>query len=308
VDCANAQALLSRQLDGTLGPAIAAKVEDHLARCTACRSLHEAFEDEQGMLREVWAPVTAPADFASRVAARATERGAPDSETRRRGTESGRAGERGSGRVGEWVVPGSSVRRWVAAAAALVVVLLAGSAIVQPTAWAGLGLLLRQVILSESPPPTELVKTPPLARVSLEQAQQAVPWRIRQPARLPTGYRLVAVYAQEIHAFAVGPTIVLHFQQGEGPSARHLGIVELQPSARVPEPVEPGAAREIAVGTGTGLLIEGRWVERESQRVWERGTMLRLVVEQDGLVIQLEADPRDGWDAERLAEVAASLR
>jgi hypothetical protein len=42
--------------------------------------------------------------------------------------------------------------------------------------------------------------------------------------------------------------------------------------------------------------------------VWERGTMLRLVVEQNGLVIQLEADPRDGWDAGRLAEVAAFLR
>ncbi|HEX2186912.1 MAG TPA: hypothetical protein VHN78_15560 [Chloroflexota bacterium] len=194
-------------------------------------------------------------------------------------------------------------------AAALVVVLLVVSAIVQPTAWAGLGLLLRQVVLrEESAPPPELVRTPALARVSLEQAQQAVPWRIRQPAHLPAGYRLVAVYAQEIHAFAVGPTIVLHYQQGEGPSARHLGIVELQPAARVPEPVEPGAAREVPVGTGTGLLIEGRWVEREGQRVWERGTMLRLVVEQDGLVIQLEADPRDGWDAERLAEVASSLR
>jgi hypothetical protein len=35
---------------------------------------------------------------------------------------------------------------------------------------------------------------------------------------------------------------------------------------------------------------------------------VRLIVEDGRLVIQLETDPRDGWDAARLAAVPAMLR
>ncbi|MDP9374806.1 MAG: hypothetical protein M3Q65_20630, partial [Chloroflexota bacterium] len=73
-------------------------------------------------------------------------------------------------------------------------------------------------------------------------------------------------------------------------------------------PVAPGAAREVPVGGGTGLFIDGRWVERDGGRTWERGTLVRLIIEDGDLVLQLAVDPRDGWDAGRLAAVAATLR
>jgi len=100
----------------------------------------------------------------------------------------------------------------------------------------------------------------------------------------------------------------LEILEGEGQGARRLRIVELQARERAPEPVEPGAAREVAVAGRTGLLIDGEWVTRDGQQTWQRGTLLRLIVEDGDLVIQLEADPRDGWDPERLVQVAASLR
>lgn len=193
-------------------------------------------------------------------------------------------------------------------AVALLAMLLVAGAASQPAAWANVGLLLQQVVVRESAPPAEPTRALQMARVSLDEAQLLASWHIRRPASLPDGYRLVDVYAGEIHAFAIGPTIVLHYQQGDGPTARHLGLTQLRAATDVPEDIEPGAARQIAVGAGVGLFVDGRWVDQGGRRTWERGTLARLIVEQGDLVIQLEADPRDGWDAEHLAAVAASLR
>ena len=273
--CVEARELASRALDGALGSDEAAALDEHLRGCGACRALRADLAAEQALLAELWRPVSAPAGFGERAAA-----GFPRSVQSRR-------------------------RPWLAAAALLLVLLAATLA--QPTARAGLELFLRQVVLREEPA-SDRSRLLPIDRFSLEEAQRLVPWRIRRPAALPDGYRLVAVYAGELHAFAVGPTIVLHYRQGDGPTARHLGLIQLRAAAEVSEPVEPGAASRVAVGGGSGLFIDGRWVEREGGQAWERGTLVRLIVEQDDLVLQLQADPRDGWDAERLAAVAASLR
>ena len=98
----------------------------------------------------------------------------------------------------------------------------------------------------------------------LEQAQQMVPWHILQPTDMPEGYQLVTVEADELHAFAVGPTIVLHYQPTDGAHAQEVSLVELQAASEVSEPVAPGAAREVPVGdTGTtGLFIDARWTQR----------------------------------------------
>jgi hypothetical protein len=57
----------------------------------------------------------------------------------------------------------------------------------------------------------------------------------------------------------------------------------------------------------TGLLIDGQWIERNGQQTWEPGTLLRLIVEYGNIVVQLQVDPRGGWDADQLARIAASL-
>ena len=197
-------------------------------------------------------------------------------------------------------------RRLALAAAVVLLLLLAGS-LVQPTARAAVGLFLRQVILHESAPPPELLGLLPLTQVSLDEAQRLAGWPILQPGSLPEGYRLVGVYAGQLHAFASGPTIVLHYQQGDGSAAQHLGVTE--PGRPRTSTSRSSGRRPPDLGwRGSGLFIDGRWIERDGQRFWERGRLVWLIVEQACLVIQLQADPRDGWDADRLAEVAAALR
>ncbi len=284
MDCAEARPLLSARLDGALTPAERAALDGHLAGCAACRALGRELAAEGRLLAELWPPVTAPAGFAGRVAAALPPRPAAP--------------------------PRPAPRRPFVLAAALLLALLASAVLSQGPARASLGLFLRQAVLRESPPPTAPPQVLPLRRVSLEEAQALASWPIRRPDPPPEGYRLVEVYAGEIHLFAAGPTVVLHYRQGDGAGARHLGITQLRVADgdRAPEPVAPGAARSIPVGAGAGLVIDGRWVERDGGRAWERGTLVRLIVEDGDLLLQLQADPRDGWDAERLAAVAAALR
>jgi hypothetical protein len=279
MDCAKARLLVSRSLDGELVPGTAedAALQSHLVSCAACRALDADFAADQELLTDLWPPVSAPPGFAERVVAALPKR-------RRR-------------------------RRSLAIAAAFLLVLLAGGILSQGPARASIGLFLRQVVLRESPTSTETSRILPMTQSSLDEAQQLVPWRIRQPTDLPAGYRLVDVYAGAIHSFSVGPTVVLHYRAGDGPTAKSLGIMELQAAAKqqATEPVAPGAVRQVRVGESVGLLIDGRWGERDGRQVWERGTMLRLIVEDGDLVFQLQADPRDGWDAERLIRVAVTL-
>lgn len=279
MDCAEARLLLGRRLDG-VGGSESTDFDARLRACSACRALEQDLTAEHELLTEMWSPrVAAPVSFAGQVESSLRPRPRPQ-------------------------------RRWFAVAAALLIVALVGGAVVPPTAWADLGLFLRQVVLRESVPPTVATQTQSVRQVTLDEAQRAVHWRIRQPTSLPDGYRLVAVYTGELHAFTVGQTLVLHYQAGDGVAARHLSVVQLWAESLADEPIEPAAARRVPIGTAgdTGLFIDGHWVARGGQQVWERGTLARLIVEDGDLVIQLQADPRDGWDAERLAHVAASLR
>ncbi|CCF84662.1 zf-HC2 domain-containing protein [Nitrolancea hollandica] len=281
MDCAEARFLLSQSLDDELpaGSTEADAMERHLLACATCSTLRREFVAEQELLADLWAPVAAPAGFADRVTA-----SLPRQAPRR--------------------------RHQLALVAAMVLVVLAGSLLAQSGARASIGLFLRQVVLRETPAQTMPSQTTPMTRLTLAEAQKLVPWRIRQPSGLPDGYRLSEVYAGNIHSFAVGPTVVLHYQSGDGAAARSLEVMELQTAVkqRADEPVAPGAARQVPVGNGTGLLIDGRWGERDGRQVWEPGTMLRLIVEDGDLVFQLQADPKDGWNAEQLTGIAATLR
>lgn len=281
MDCVDARFLLSQSLDDELpaGSKEEAALGAHLAVCAACRGHRRELAAEQELLADFWAPVTAPAGFAGQVIASLPRRPA------------------------RW-------RRPLALVAVMVFVVLAGGLLVQSGVQASIGLFLRQVVLRETPALTMPSQTAPMTRLSFDEAQELVPWRIRQPIGLPEGFRLSEVYAGSIHSFAVGPTVVLHYKEGDGPAARSLGVTELQAAVeqRADEPVAAGAARQVPVGDGTGLLIDGRWGEQEGRRVWKSGTMLRLIVEDGELVFQLQADPKEGWNAEQLIAIAATLR
>jgi hypothetical protein len=283
MDCADARPLISRHLDGELPDRSARALADHLTGCPACRRAERALTTEHRALARHWAAAAASPGFAARVAA-----GLPP----RRGHPLAAAH-----------------RRRPAAVAAVVAALavLTTAALATPVG-ANLGLFLRHVLLRDQASLDSPGITVPVPAVSLQEAQRRVPWRIRLPGDLPEGYRLHTVAAGALHEAADGPTILLHYQNGEGAAARSLYIMQFQARQRVEEPVAPGASRSIDVGGRMGLLIDGLWEQRDGRWTWSTGTLLRLIVEDGDLVIQLQADPRDGWDAGQLTAVAASLR
>jgi hypothetical protein len=274
---------MSLLLDSELEHAQIGALDVHLAGCSACRTFEQVLRGEQAAVIELWPAVAAPAGFAGRVGANLPPRA-------RRATRL------------------AHVPRLAWVAAALLVIVVSGSVVAQPDAWASFGLFLRRVVLHETTS-TEPQRTLPTCRLTLGQAQSLVPWHILQPSDLPDGFHLVAVEADELHEFAVGPTIVLHYQPAGGTASRELSLVELQTASEVSEPVAAGAARQVPIGRDgrTGLLIDGQWIERNGQQTWEPGTLLRLIVEYGDVVVQLQVDPRAGWDADQLSQIAASL-
>jgi hypothetical protein len=274
---------MSLVLDGELEQAQIDDLEVHLAGCLACRTFEQVMRAEQAAVIELWPVVAVPAGFAGRVGASLPPRA-------RRATRL------------------AHLPRLAWVAAALLVIVVSGSVVAQPDAWASFGLFLRRVVLHETAT-TEPQRTLTTGGLTLDQAQSLVPWHILQPSDLPDGFHLVAVEADELHAFAVGPTLVLHYQPAGGNASRELSLVELQAASEASEPVAAGAARQVTIGSDgrTGLLIDGEWVERNGQQTWEPGTLLRLIVEYGDVVVQLQVDPRGGWDADQLARIAASL-
>src|SRR5207249_2970142 len=113
----------------------------------------------------------------------------------------------------------------------------------------------------------------PMRPVTLEEARRQVPWTIREPAPLPEGYRLAAVYLGDLHAAARGPTVVLDYRRGRV----GLQVVELSAAGSVDEEVAPGAAERRVVDGRPVLVIEGRWVERAGAPVWQRGDLVRAI-------------------------------
>jgi RNA polymerase sigma factor (sigma-70 family) len=193
--------------------------------------------------------------------------------------------------------------RYVATAAAGVILLVVAVLAIRPTAPRDAGAFIRTDLLREDSAPAA-ARTRGMESMSLEQAQAETPWPIRQPRDLPEGFTLVAIEHGFAYDIARGPTVVLHYQSQAGASSE-LSLLQLQPTGttQLVEPVAEGAATPVPVGNATGMFIDGQWLGP----TWQRGTLARVVLETSGLLLQLQGDPRQGWDATHLAEVAASV-
>jgi putative zinc finger protein len=285
--CADTRVLISRQLDGSLSPAEEQRLRRHISGCRACAAFARGLAEDQRLLAEHWTPAVAPAGFASRVSAALPPRVHRPDRARH----------------------GRFTPRLVPAAAAVVGLALLGTLAV-PATRAGVGEFVRTVFLREttSPPTEQRIGTG--FSVRLEEARQAVPWPVLTPRALPDGYRLAAVQWGEVHAFADGPTVVLTYTRDGRPDAAPVRVVQLRtrPGARPDEPVVPGAVSTVRAGGRDAVLIDGEWQTTEQGPRWQRGALLRLLLEDGDRVIWLEADPRDGWDGEKLVHLAESLR
>ncbi len=279
-DCADARLLLSARLDGlALDPPDDAALTAHLAACLACRAFARDLAAEDRTLVALWRPVAAPEGFATRV-------------------------------IG--ALPPRPIRRLVGRrfllAAALALALLSVALLGRSEVRAGVDLVLRRVGLREQPPPTQ-IQAAPLRDVSLDEARALVSWVIQQPEPLPAGYRLDHVAVGAIYAFADGPAIFLFYTR-DGMAIPQLVLTQFRATgkAAIDAPIAVGAGRRVPVGDRSGLFIEGMWVKRGGQQVWETGTLVRLIIEDGAQVVQFEADPSAGWDEATLVALAERLR
>lgn len=279
-DCAAARLLLGARLDGlALDPQDDAALATHLAACPACRALARDLAAEDRTLVALWRPIAAPEGFATRVLA---------------------------------ALPPRPVRRLAGRrfllAAALTLALLSGALLGRSEVRAGIDLVLRRVGLREQPPPTQ-IQAAPLRDVSLAEAKALVPWAILQHAPLPVGYRLDHAAVGAGYVFAEGPVVFLFYTR-DGAATPQLVLTQFRATGKAPidAPIAPGAGRRVTVGDRSGLFIDGMWVERGGQQVWETGALVRLIIEDGAQVVQFEADPSAGWDEASLVALAESLR
>jgi hypothetical protein len=268
------------RLDGlTLASPHDAALTAHLATCPACRATARDFAAEEQTLVGLWLPVTAPEGFATRIVA-----ALPPRSVRR------------------------ATRKRFILAAALALALLSGGLLGRSEVRAGIDLALRRVGLREQSPPAQIQATP-LRDMSLAEAQALVPWAILQPAPLPEGYRLDRIAAGAIYAFADGPTIFTFYTR-DGATTPQLVLTQFRTHSTeaITAPIAAGAGRRVAIGDRSGLFVEGMWVERGGQQVWDTGTLVRLIIEDGPQIIQFEADPAAGWDEATLVALAQRLR
>jgi hypothetical protein len=279
-DCTAVYPLLSARLDGVvLDEVERTALDTHLAACPACRALDLDLVAEERALAALWPPVAAPEGFAARVVV-----GLPPRPITR-----------------------LSHRR-VFLVAAVLAALLCAALLGRGEVGARIDLALQRVGLRESSPPTQTL-APPLHDVSLEEARGLVPWPIRQPEPPAAGYRLARISAGAVYPFAAGPVIFLFYQR-DNATVPQLVITEFRAANKgeISASIAEGAGQRVPVGERSGLFIDGMWVERGGRQVWERGTLVRLIVEDGDLVIQFDADPNAGWDATTLAALAVRLR
>lgn len=279
-DCAAARPLLSLRLDGVpLDAADAEGLEAHLAACAACRVFARDLAAEARSLAALWSPIAAPIGFTERTVAALPPRAQP-----------------------------RSPRRRPLLAAALALALLSGALLGSGEVRAGVDLLLRRVGLREESPPT-MTLTAPLRDVTLAEARGLVPWSVRLPMPPPDGYLLDRVAVGEVYGFAAGPAIFLFYTR-DGAVLPQLVITQFRAADKgaIVAPIAAGAGRRVPVGATSGLFVEGMWVDRGGQQVWERGTLVRLIIEDGTHVVQFEADPGAGWDEAALVALAERLR
>jgi hypothetical protein len=283
--CADARSLLSVRLDRELPPDDEAPLLQHILGCASCQTARRRMEAEHDLVSRSWTAITAPAGLSDRIVRSLPPRHAPERTTR----------------WSRWPAP--------ALAGALAVLLVAVSVAIPPVR-ASISTLLEGVSLRETsnPPAERRLGEGPI--LTLDEAQQQVPWRIRTPSSLPDGYHLAGVLVDETETFADGPTVALYYLRGDGAEPQQIRIAQrrMQPDARADLPLERDAYTYLRVGDREGLLIDGAWQTQDGRAEWVRGAFLQLIVEDDDLLITLEADPRHGWDARGLIRVAESLR
>jgi len=205
------------------------------------------------------------------------------------------------------------VRSRLAAVAALVLVLLTGTALGVPAAldaaaeWLH-SIVVRQVAPAGQPDAPEAKSMPPggpaLRVTSLEEARRAVTFPVEPPRSVAAGFTLDGVSLFQPPTSTTPTQVILTYRR---PGAHQpLAIAYQSRPEQGVVSVLPGSTRELVVNGQRALYIDqaGEDLRGADGTVLETG---RLILERTDVVLSISGDRRDGLDADHLAAIVASV-
>lgn len=272
----------------------AERIRAHATACPACRPLLEADEEVHRLLARLPGYERAPGEDAVAAVFHRFER-------------AGRGGPR---------VP---VRLVPVAVAALVVFLLAGTALLAPGTLEAARQWLRAVVVRELPglgqpgaPPATVGTSAagargPVRSVSLAEARRLVAFPVALPRWVPEGFTLAEVRVFQPNASVPPRQVFLTYRR---PGALQPLVLTYQATgAPVEVAAPPGAVRELVVAGQRAVYVDAaaeglRPLQEDGGAVLQVG---RLVVERPDVVLTVSGDRRDGLDVDALIAVTASI-
>jgi hypothetical protein len=111
---------------------------------------------------------------------------------------------------------------------------------------------------------------------------------------------------------------IVELQYGLSSTSQGSGILDIREFqvasaySAVLQVVEEGSATSMMLGNGEpAVYVDGTWVQHMFDHtptyIWQTGTRCMLVMEQQGVVIWMVGDPRDGLTAATMAAIASKL-
>jgi hypothetical protein len=99
----------------------------------------------------------------------------------------------------------------------------------------------------------------------------------------------------------------------QGSGALDIREFEVNPAdSAVLQVVEDGSATSVTLSNGdAAVFVNGMWEQRVLDHtlitIWQTGTRCLLIMEQQGVVIWMSGDPRDGMNAQTMTSIASQL-
>jgi len=197
----------------------------------------------------------------------------------------------------------------LAAAISTLLVLMVFSVLMASPAFAeGLRILVGQTGVAQVSQLPAHIDTPPSIETSAQQGPPAPVYWLG-----PSYSNFKFFYANQIaqQEWSEGPITELHYVLTKvAAGGGTLDIREFRVShdfEAVLQVVQQGSATEVMVGDDPAVYVDGGWNGNSITSGWVTGKRSELILQHDGVIIWIVADPRDGMKQAQLVDAARRL-
>jgi hypothetical protein len=112
--------------------------------------------------------------------------------------------------------------------------------------------------------------------------------------------------------WSIGPVVDIQYvltKTSKGSGVLDVRMFQVSDKyAAVLKVVQTGSAHETKVGSDRAIFVDGAWQVFAHQQAWRTGYRTELILEHDGVVFWIVADPRDGVGEAQLVDLASRLQ